>query len=101
MGQQHLDVATWIRSQAALIIQQYTAHAQKATKGLTYCEEPGAFGANVKSCTTYKTRKKKQAVVFGQDNGRLPGPTGRVLVPNYPVCLFPFSSRFPLFLAVK
>ena len=45
--------------------------------------------------------KKKQAVVFGQDNGRLPGPTGRVLVPNYPVCLFPFSSRFPLFLAVK
>lgn len=36
---------------------------------------------------------EKEGVGAAQDNGRLPGPTGRVLMPNYPECLFPF---FPL-----
>ena len=32
----------------------------------------------------------------GQDNGRLPGPTGRVLVPKRSKCSFPFFRLFPL-----
>lgn len=43
----------------------------------TYCKEPGTFASTKKkSCPTYKM--KKEGVVVGQDNGRLPGPLGRV-----------------------
>lgn len=33
---------------------------KRTIKRPTYCEEPGAVRANIKSCATYKIKKKKK-----------------------------------------
>lgn len=84
-------VVTWTRSRAAPTIQHYST----CTKG--YGEANLLWGTG-NIWVDYKElcdlqNEKKEGVVVGQDNGRLPGPTGRVqMIPNdrFP---FPFPNR--------
>lgn len=98
MGQ-HLDLATWIRSQAASIIQQYCT----CTKGYQRANllwGPGSiWGASIKSCATYKMRKGGCCGRPGQ--WETPRPHRSRPDAKLSRMFVPFLPPFPLFLAVN
>lgn len=84
---------TWTRTRtrAAPTIQHYSTRTE-GYREANLLRGTGNIWVDYKELRDLQN-EKKEGVVVGQDNGRLPGPTGRVqMIPNarFPLC---FSKR--------